>query len=413
MTVRRRLSLRAAVLALALPLAPGCGEENKSTPAAPSASVPVGPVLDGALGEAAADITKGQPKPGASASAAAAEGPPPNNMFTPEGAERAHPKAAPPKLELMTEGSEPRLQLGASRPEGKQEMLLVVAITSGQQQALPPMAVRLMIGEKVAKADAPKAGGPKPAKSAEPAAEPPPPGETAVVATLVEAAVAGMPSDNVPKQLTEAMAKLKGSTISWNVGPNGPGQLTHTLAKGADEGLDIALQAVEEALGSTLLPVPSKAVGEGATWMVTDRSTSMGLDAVRYRFVQLEKVEGDRATLAVQIRKYAASDRLDLPLGPQMSSASIDKLESQGKIANLVLIPRAWVPDSAEISSKLAAQLAPPGAKNPGAQQQQRMQVQLEVAGQLRSPAAIAAASRGGGERPAAPPAPAPAPIAP
>ena len=76
-----------------------------------------------------------------------------------------------------------------------------------------------------------------------------------------------------------------------------------------------------------------------------------------------------------------------------MSSASLDKVDAQG-IATLVIVPKAWVPDSAEISSKLMAQLAPPGGKNPGAPPGQRMQVQLEVVGQMRSPEALAAAAK-------------------
>src|SRR5690606_35654686 len=110
-------------------------------------AAPTGPVLEGALGEAAADLAKKTDAPAASASAGA-EGPPPNGMFPPGGADRAHPPGAPPKVEVLGEGSEPRIQLGASRPDEKQEAILVVAVSSGQQQALPPMALRLRVGPR-------------------------------------------------------------------------------------------------------------------------------------------------------------------------------------------------------------------------------------------------------------------------
>jgi hypothetical protein len=412
-----RLAMRArlpkvhlAVVAVAAVAFAACQDE--APPPAPAASAasaaPTGPVLEGALGEAAADLAK-KPAPRASASSGA-EGPPPNGMFPPGAADRAHAPLAPPKVELVGKGSEPRLQLRASPPEGKQDAVLVVAVSSGQQQALPPMALRLRIGDEgaaKAKPAAPGAAKPAEGQAAGPAAK-------AVVAEVTEAAVAGMQPGSIPQQLSDAIGKLKGSKLTWQVGENGPGAVEHQLAKGADEGLDIALEAVEEALGGLLVPTPDEPVGEGATWMVTDRASSMGVDGVRYRLVKVDDVDGDRATLSVQIRKYAANDRLDLPLGPQMASASLDAIDAQGK-SRLVLVPRAWLPDTGEVSSHLAASLAPPGGRNPGAQQQ-RAQVQLEVAAQLRSPAAIAAGAKPGaapGAAAPAPPAPATAPPAP
>lgn len=396
-----------ALLAGVILASAACQDDPPPAPAAASASAaPTGPVLEGALGEAAADLAKKTEAPAASASAGS-EGPPPNGMFPAGGADRAHPAGAPPKVELLGEGTEPRLQLGASPAEGKQEVVLVVAVSSGQQQALPPMALRLRVGPRDAKV---KPGAATPADADAEAA--PAPAASTVVAEVTEAAVAGMQPGSVPQQLTDAIAKLKGSTLSWPLGPTGPGRIDHQLAKGADEGLDIALEAVEEALGALLVPVPDRAVGEGATWMVTDRTSSMGIDGVRYRFVKLADVDGDRATLDVTIRKYAASDRLDLPLGPQMAAASLDAVDSQGK-AQLVLAPKAWLPETGEVSSRLAASIAPPGGRNPGAQQQQRAQVQLEVAGQLRSPSALApgaASSASATPRAPAPRAPAPPP---
>jgi hypothetical protein len=406
----RRLVPLALLAAAALT---ACGDEgSKVAPAVSASAAPTGPVLDGKLGEAAKDLAKGAEKP-ASSAAASGDGPPPNGMFPPGGADRAHAPGAPPKVELMGDGSEPRLQLGATRPEGKQEAVLVVAVSSGKQQALPPLALRLSIGpradkKKAAGADLAGAAAKPKGEAVEVAA---PPGETLIIAEITEAAVAGMPAGQIPPQLGEAIAKLKGSTVSWPLGPTGPGRIDHKLAAGAEEGLDIALEAVEESLGALLVPTPDKPVGEGATWMVTDRTSSMGIDGVRYRFVKVEDVDGDRATLGVTIRKYAASDRLDLPLGPQMSTASLDAIDAQGK-STIKLVPRTWVPDEGEVSSRLMAQLAPPGGKNPQAQQpQQRAQVQLEVAAQLRSPAALAAAARQNGAAPpdaAAAPAPRP-----
>lgn len=386
-----------ALVVVALGAFAGCEDEaSKPAPATSASAAPTGPVLEGALGEAAADLAKKSDKP-AAAPSAGADGPPPNGLFPAGGADRAHPAGAPPKVEVMTEGSEPRLQLGASRAEGKQDTVLVVAISSGQNQALPPMAVRLSVAPQGAK-DAK----PKKADAAAPAAEAPP-ADTTVVAEITEAAVAGMQPGSIPKQLADEIGKLKGSTITWLLGAGGPSRIEHTLAKGADPGLDIALEAIEESLGAFLIPTPTKPVGEGATWMVTDRASSMGVDGVRYRLVKVESIDGDRATLGVTIRKYGATDKLDLPLGPQMAAASLEAIDAQGK-SQLVLVPKAWLPDSGEVSSRLAASLAPPGGRNPGAQQQQqRAQVQLEVAGQLRSPASLAASGKPAVGKPPAP----------
>jgi hypothetical protein len=401
--------MRRPFVHLALLAALGVGCEDKTAPkitpvASASSDVPQGPVLDGKLGEEVAGIAKGAKNPPPKSSSAA-EGPPPSGMFDAGAGEKAHPKGAPPKVELLGDGNEPRIQLGATRPEGKQETVVVVAIASGQQQALPPIAVRLVIHEegkdgdkKAKKKDAAAAAAPA-ASSAAPDAAPAPAAALRVVADLVDATVAAGPGANVPKQVADAFGKLKGSTFSWTVGPEGPGPVDHKLVKDGEEGLDIALEAIEEALSQVLVSVPTKPVGEGGHWMVTDRSTSMGIDAVRYRHITVSKIDGDRATLSMEIRKYGTNDRLDLPLGPQMSSASLDKLEATGK-ATLVLLPKAYVADTAEVSSRLFANLVPPGGRNAGAQPQQRMQVQLEVMGQVRSPEALAAAAKEGAAAP-------------
>src|SRR5690606_14672442 len=106
-----------ALVVVALGAFAGCEDEaSKPAPATSASAAPTGPVLEGALGEAAADLAKKTDKP-AAAPSAGVEGPPPNGLFPAGGADRAHPPGAPPKVELMSEGTEPRIQLNASRPE--------------------------------------------------------------------------------------------------------------------------------------------------------------------------------------------------------------------------------------------------------------------------------------------------------
>jgi hypothetical protein len=91
--------------------------------------------------------------------------------------------------------------------------------------------------------------------------------------------------------------------------------------------------------------------------MVTDRAQSTGVDVVRYRVVRLEKQENGHASLSIQTRKYATSDKLDLPVanggGQKLSMAMFD---AQGK-GSIELGLKDLFPGSGSLDDKLQAGL--------------------------------------------------------
>jgi hypothetical protein len=101
--------------------------------------------------------------------------------------------------------------------------------------------------------------------------------------------------------------------------------------KEAAKDLDLPLRIIEEALNGLYVPAPDKPVGEGAYWMVSDRHPSLGIDVVRYRVFRVAKIEGERASITIETRQYAASEVFDLPLGAQMTGMKLGQYTVTGK----------------------------------------------------------------------------------
>jgi len=384
-----RLSVLGPSVVLALgALSVGCDEQPKSAPAASASAAEAPPVdakLDSALKavEQAGDSQAKKP--------AAGSQPPPSGIFAPGEADLAHRRDAAPKVELLDAGSEPRLALGASARPEKEKTQLLVSLSTGGQQALPPLEITL----ETTKLEAPKPDAA--AKGAEAkAAEPAPAGEARWVTKLSELKIAGDAA--VPKQMADTLAKMKGSSLSFTLSPTGPIAFERKLAKDADPALEIALRSIEDTLTSLYVPTPSEAVGEGGYWMVTDRRTALGVDVVRYRVFRVVKVEGDVALLGLDIRQYAADDRVDLPLGPQLAGASLDTYGCAAKGA-VDLAPKTLFPSAAQLALRIQAGVAPPGAKAAPAEQRPRAQMLIELVGQLGGEpksAAMVMAAQGG-----------------
>ena len=136
----------------------------------------------------------------------------------------------------------------------------------------------------------------------------------------------------IPKDLGDQLAKLKGSEIRYLLSPQGViSESAITLAKGADANLELIVRQLVEAVGLLTPPLPSKPVGVGAYWMATDRLTSAVVDVVRYRVFRVEKIEKDRATLNLEVRQYVAKSEVDAGGGQKLSAVQFDSL-GKGKV---------------------------------------------------------------------------------
>jgi hypothetical protein len=304
-----------ACASIAASMGTGCEDEQKK--AAADAGVPDasrGPVLDPALDQALAGASSGRPaasgapsSPGAASSTA----PPENGIFAPGKADALQATTAPSKIELIDAGAGDKVTLAPKLDGSEQKQSLTIAVRSGQRSAMPTIEFSLAI-----KADKPKEGA----------------ATVGVLAKVIDAAPPKAQVGQLPKQMTDAVGKLKGSTVRWQVSPatGAASAWAFELAKDADKGLELVVATLTDALAAVQVPVPDKPVGVGAYWMVADRANPTGMEVLRYRVFRLQKVEGNVASLAIELRQYATADKLALG-GPGNQQISMELFESQGK----------------------------------------------------------------------------------
>jgi hypothetical protein len=367
----RLLGMRAAFAALTLMLATapaGCEEEKKASPVdagAPDSGS--GPLLGGKLGAAVAAAAA--PGPSASAMAKAnsssPDAPPENGVLGPAAADKAHPPGAPPKVEILGEGAEPRVTL-APKLAGGAEQKLVLSLGL---RAQVPLSLDVSVTFKVEKPkdDKKKKDAATPAATTEPAA---PPAAMTVTGKVTSANVS---IQAVPEDLAKLLASLKGSQIGFQMTPEGAASnFTHELAKGGDKGIESVLKALTEGLSIVLAPMPQKPVGVGGYWMVTDRAMSSGAEMVRYRVYRVVSAGPEETKLSIDLRQYSVETSLSAT-GPQGEmKLAIDKVDSHGK-GEVTWPAKAFLPPRGEVEAQTQAVVVPPG------QTAQRGQVQTEV----------------------------------
>lgn len=322
----RSWAASSALLLLLGSAAAACSDDKKVPAVEPDAGIDEPGRKQAALGGKLAAAVKAAESAQASPSAKSDDGPPEKGVFAPGAADKAQAAGAPPKVDLLGEGSEPRLSLAFAPGEGEQKESVSAAFRM-QGRGLP---LDYTVSVKVEK---PK-DKPKDDKKAEAA-----PGFR-VVATIAGVSL----PPQLPKDVADQVGKVKGTEIRYRLAPTGAiTEVSATLPKGADPSLDQIINPVVE--GVTLLtPVfPEKPVGVGAYWMVTDRLVSGIVDVVRYRVLRVEKIEKDRATLSMDVRQYAARSEIDAGGGQKLS---VLQFESIGKskiefAAPALLSPRA------------------------------------------------------------------------
>lgn len=302
-----------------------------------------GPVLDGELGAAVAAVEAKAAGSAPSPANAPSEGPPAGGIFPAGQADALLAIGKRPKLELMSEGSEPRVLLTpAVAAKGAQSVVVTVGMRQGPQHALPTLAFTLSVEPKKPKG-----------AEAEPSAS------VRLVATVKSAKPQEQPGLVLPKEIAEAVEKMKGSWVSLSVWPDGGvTDISHQLAKGVDPQLEILLGGLVDALSSFMAPVPDKPVGAGAYWMVTDRVAPSGLDVVRYRVLRVQGVDQAGANLSLETRKYAADPRFALPVAGPDAKLVMDQFDAQGK-GTLALSPTSWLPQGGELIERMAVKLKP------------------------------------------------------
>jgi hypothetical protein len=252
------------------------------------------------------------------------------------------------------------VQLGpAAKPGTKRSGTISITSQSDPQQGAIPISFGLTIDVLKGKGDADAGAAPT------------------QVAVKVSNATINAPG--VPPDLASAVAKLKGSRVDYQVGPDGAGSNFHfEAAKGLDPAFRDALQGLSDTLAILALPYPSKPVGLGAYWMVTSRDTVIGLDVVTYRLVKVEKVAGTSVEVSLNTKRYAASSAFDVEGLPPDAPHVMGEFRA-GAEGKLTLAAGEAFPKTGDLESLIGAALgADPGASAPGAPKPQRPMVQIQ-----------------------------------
>lgn len=349
----------AASLLLVAALA-ACNEEKRTTTSdAKPIESSTAPVLGGKLGQAVAAAQSAAPMQPADKPK---DGPPETGIFAAGGADVAQPLNALPKLQLMNEGSEPKLPLAYAISVGAERKATVLLQVRAAQSAITPLTVALVFKSEKPKDEKKAAKDKDQDKPAEPVGLP-------VKVTIAE--VKSLRGGNVGGDLEN----FKDVVIKYRLLPNGiPTELNVEYPKKSSEAIELMTSALIDVVLGLTVPLPDKPVGQGAYWMVSDRAHSSGVDVVRYRVAKVTKIEGKEATLSIDVRQYAVNPTFALPGLPKEIQVSLEKYESAGK-GEATLGPDAFLPGKGQFNVAMSSELSSPQQQAPG----QRLAIQTDI----------------------------------
>jgi hypothetical protein len=323
------------ICATTLVIALGCQREEKTQEApkadASASAKPEGPALDPALASAMAAASK----PGAP-STPTQGGPPPKGIFAPGEADREAPVGSAPKVTLGSAGSEPRVQLtpGFGTKDKPLQRRISVALQAGPQQGGLPVEFDVDFVTDKPEANAAR---------------------SKVTAKVLGAALPlGL---QVPSEVSQGIAKLRGATIRFELWPNGGATgFRYETPKDAPPNMADIVRTLSDAIAAIALPFPQEAIGTGGFWMATSRDGLMGLDLVTYRMVRVDSIANGVAKLNVGAKRYATDNKFSMDA--LQGNFTLDELVSTSD-GNLQYSVGTSVPASGQLQTVLAAALIP------------------------------------------------------
>jgi hypothetical protein len=291
-------------------------------------------------------------KAAAAASANADDGPPPAGVFAPGVADKRHAKSAPSKVDVISEGAEPRIVLSTASGDASVggpasvagPAVMELAMQLGPRSALPTVDFALAL---------------TPAKKDEG-------GDHWLLATVKRALPAKEQFGQLPPGIDKEIAGLQGTQIRLPFGGDVPESSVETvLPKSAPRELErLALNGAEALILNTV-PFPSKPVGVGAQWIAETRMPWAGVDVIAYRAFKLKGVEGSRVQLTVDVKGYSTEKEPTLPGLPKGATLEEFDAEAQGQID---VVPGEALARRATIQERVAMLFRTPG---PAGQQEE------------------------------------------
>jgi hypothetical protein len=255
-----------------------------------------------------------------SATATANNGPPPTGVFAPNAADLRHRKGTGEKVDLVGEGSDPRVLLApgagagleAARASAYGPAVLEVGMQTGPRTALPTIDLSLVFGP--AKGDDASPDG--------------------LIAEVRKAAPAKEQLGQLPQEAAHEIASLAGTQLVVKMSADGGPSDAHVrFGKNPPGELErIVLRNAVEALAFSVVPFPSKPVGAGAQWIAETRMPWSGVDVIVYRAYRLKSIQDDRLTLSLDVKAYAASNDTQIPGVPKGATLEQFDAQAQGEV---------------------------------------------------------------------------------
>ena len=337
------------LLALAVPLAGVIACEDKK-PSSDSARGDAGTSTD-KYASADPKLEKAM-KAAAAASAAATSGPPPTGIFEPGVADQRHPKGAPTKVDMVTEGADPKVSLAltgdggpdSARASSYGPAVMELAMELGPRLAMPTIDFGMVVG---------------PGKKDE--------GADWLVATVVKTSPAKQQMAQLPPGLEKDIGSLQGTEIRIQVTPDGrESELRTEVSKTAKAELTRVAQNAAEALVFATVPLPPKSVGVGGQWIAETRMPLSGLDVLAYRAFKVKSIDGGRVHLTLDVKAYAASHEVNIEGVPKGATFEQFEAQSQGE---LELVRGESLVRKSDVQQRIVMIFAGPGGIQPPQQQ--------------------------------------------
>jgi hypothetical protein len=311
MTMIHKSALGFGTIALIAISVLGCDEANKK-PAirADAASADQVPVMNPKLREALA-------MPSASSSAASpnSDGPPPAGIFAPGAADVRHAKGAPVKIQMGSEGAEPRVSLAVQSAEAKGTARVSVLVHTGPRTALPSVDLTLAFKTEKPKADSPVDSAPL------------------YIAQVQKAALSPSQPGSLPPGADKEIAKLNGSSLRIaTTSAGGAADISIVAKKGAIAELERVLTGAADSLFALCVPAPPKPVGVGGAWIAESRSSYAGTDVITYRLYHVKSIDNGKVTLTMEMKQYAATGDLSFEGLPAGSAMQQYQSEGHGEV---------------------------------------------------------------------------------
>jgi hypothetical protein len=249
-----------------------------------------------------------------SRSGASDKGPPADGIFAPGAADARHSVGAPTTVDLVSEGSEPRVDLlpsadasaDAATTASYGPAILELGMQMGPRAAMPTIDFGLLLG---------------PAKKDDG-------GTDWLVAEVRRAAPSKKQLGDLPPGVDKEIGSLAGTSIRIKMTPDGRESDVRTqLGKGGLSDLERVATSAAEALVFATVPLPGKPVGVGAQWIAETRMPLSGLDVIAYRAYRVREIDGDHLRLALDVKAYAAGKDVQLQGVPK--GATLEQFDAQ------------------------------------------------------------------------------------